>query len=104
MVCLNMTTTTVDIPELAKGVPYSEITRFVAEANPALIEALEKASQEYHQHEDAWQQECFRHQRAGGMPERRLESPYGRALREAATAVTDAFDELVASGQIEAKN
>ncbi len=99
-----MTTTTVDIPELAKGVPYSEITRFVAEANPALIEALEKASQEYHQHEDAWQQECFRHQRAGGMPERRLESPYGRALREAATAVTDAFDELVASGQIEAKN
>ena len=85
------------------GVPFSERTRLVAEANPALIEALEKASQEYHQHEDAWQQECFRHQRAGGMPERRLESPYGRALREAATAVTDAFDELVASGQIEAK-
>ena len=99
-----MTTTTVDIPELAKGVPYSERQRFVAEAHPAIVAALEKACQEYHQHEDAWQQECFRHQRAGGMPERRLESPYGRALREAATAVTDAFDEMVASGQIEAKN
>ncbi len=99
-----MTTTTVDTPELAKRVPRSEMTRAVAEAHPAIVAALEKACQEYHQHEDAWQQECFRHQRAGGMPERRLESPYGRALREAATAVTDAFDEMVASSQIEAKN
>ena len=98
------TTTTIASPVLAAGVPYSERQRFVAEAHPAIVAALEKACQEYHQHEDAWQQECFRHQRAGGMPERRLESPYGRALREAATAVTDAFDELVASGQIEAKS
>ena len=73
---------TVDIPELAKGVPYSEITRFVAEANPALIEALEKASREYHRHEDTWQEEAARHQRNAGMPRRRVESSHGRALRE----------------------
>ena len=93
-------TTTVDSPELAKGVPFSERTRLVAEANPSLIEALERASEEYYRREDAWQQEAVRQQRAGGMPKRELESPYGRALREAATAVTDAFDELLAAGAV----
>ena len=99
-----MTTTTVDAPELAAHIPFSERQRLVAESCPALIEALEKASREFYQNEANWQEEAERQQRAGGMPERELESPYGRALREAATAVTDTFDALVASGQIEAKN
>ena len=94
------TTTTVDSPELAKGVPFSERTRLVTEAHPALIEALEKASREFYQNEANWQEEAERQQRAGGMPKRELESPYGRALREAATAVTDAFDELLAAGAV----
>ncbi len=47
-----MTTTTVDAREFAKGVPYSEITRFVAVTNPALVAAMERASQEFYQHED----------------------------------------------------
>ena len=99
-----MTTTTVDTPELAKRIPFSERQRLVAAANPALIAVLEKASEEYYRHEANWQEEAERQQRKAGMPERELESPHGRALREAATAVTDAFDEMVASGQIEAKN
>ncbi len=99
-----MTTTTIASPALAAGIPFSERTRLVALADPHLVETLERASQEYHRHEDAWQQEAARHQRNAGMPKRRLESPHGRALREVATAVVDAFDELVASGQIEAKN
>ncbi len=99
-----MTTTTGDTSELAAGVSRSEITRFVAETRPDLIKALERASEEYYRHEDTWQEEAERQQRDTGMPKQGLESPYGRALREAATAVTDAFDEMVASGQIEAKN
>ena len=95
-----MTTTTVDIPELAKGVPYSEITRFVAEANPALIEALEKASREYHRHEDTWQEEATKHQRSAGMPEQSLQSPFGKALREASAAVVEKFEELLAAGAV----
>ena len=97
-------TTTVDTPALAKRVPRSQMTRLVAEAYPALIAALEKASEEYYRHEANWQEEVERQQRAGDMPERELESPHARALREAAKAVTDAFDELVASGQLEEKN
>ena len=81
--------------ELAKGVSRSEMTRAVAEAYPALIEALEKAGEAYYQHDEDWQDEVARQQRAGGMPKRDLESPHGRALREAAKAVTDAFEALV---------
>ena len=93
-----MTTTTVDAPALAARIPYSERTRLVAEAHPALIEALEKASQEYYRHEDTWQAEAERHQRNAGMPRRRLESPHGRALREAAAAVVEKSRELLAAG------
>ena len=75
--------------DLAEGVPYSELTRLVAEAHPALIEALERISQEYHLHEPAWQEEVARHQRNAGMPERSLQSPYTKALNEAATAVVE---------------
>ena len=95
-----MTATTTIAPDLTKGVPYSEITHFVAEANPALIEALEKASQEYHRHEESWQEECARHQRNAGMPEQSLESPFGKALREASTAVVEKSKELLAAGAL----
>ncbi len=94
------TTTTVDTPELAARIPFSERQRLVAAANPALIAALEKASEEYYRHEANWQEEAERQQRAGGMLERDLESPYGKALREAAKAVMTAFDELLASGAV----
>ncbi len=97
-------TITTAAPALSEGISYSERTRLVAEARPNLIKAMEKAGQEYYALEVAWQEEAARQQRAAGMPERCLESPYRRALREAATAVTDAFDEMVVSGQIDAKN
>lgn len=93
-------TTTTDSPALSEGVPYSEITRLVAEANPDLIEALEKASQEYHRLEDAWREEAARHQRNADMPRRCVESPHGRALREASTAVVEAFEAMLASGAV----
>ena len=93
-----------DTTEFAAGIPYSERTRLVAEARPDLIETLERASEEYYRHEANWQEEAERQQRAAGMPERELESPHGRALREAATAVMDAADELIASDQLEEKN
>ena len=94
------TTTTIDAPEIAKGVSYSERTRLVALANPALVEALEKASQEYHRHEGAWQEETAKHQRNAGMPKRSLQSPFGKALNEAAAAVVEKFEELLAAGAV----
>ena len=78
--------------ELAKGVPYSEMTRAVAAARPDLIEAMERASEGFYRHEEFWQAETARQQRAGGLPEQHLESPYGRALRKAAVAVKAAFN------------
>ncbi len=97
---MKQTTTTTDSPEFTR----SERTRMVAAAHPHLIEAMEKAAQEYHENEDVWQQQATRQQRAGGMPKRDLESPYRRALREAAKAVTDAADEIIASSQIDAES
>ncbi len=94
------TTTTIASPALAAGIPFSERTRLVALANPALVEALEKASQEYHRHEESWQEECARHQRNAGMPEQSLESPFGKALREASTAVVEKSKELLAAGAL----
>ncbi len=80
--------------ELAKRVPYSEMTRAVAAARPDLVEALERASEGFYRHEEFWQAETARQQRASGMPERELESPYGRALREASQAVVARFEDL----------
>ena len=95
-----MTTTTVDDPELAEGVPFSERQRFVGEADPAIVATLERACQEYHQHEESWQEECARHQRNAGMPKRSLQSPFGKALNEAAAAVVEKFEELLAAGAV----
>ncbi len=95
-----MTSTTIATPKLVEGVPYSEITRLVAEVDPALIEALEKASQEYHRHEDTWQEEAARHQRNAGMPKRSLQSPFGKALNEAGAAVVEKSKELLAAGAV----
>ncbi len=89
-----------DTTEFAAGIPYSERTRLVAEARPDLIETLERAAEEFYRHEDAWQEEAARHQRAAGMPKRSLESPHGRTLRQAATAVTEKFEELLAAGAV----
>ncbi len=94
-----MTATTTIAPDLTKGVPYSEITRFVAVTNPALVAAMERASQEFYQHEDTWQEEATKHQRSAGMPEQSLQSPFGKALREASAAVVEKFEELLAAGQ-----
>ncbi len=95
-----MTTTTVDARELAKGVPYSESTRLVAEAHPDLIEAMEKASEEFYRNDAIWQEEVARNQRNAGMPEQSLESPFGKALREAAVAVFDKSKEILAAGAL----
>ncbi len=81
--------------ELAKRVSRSELTRVVAEARPDLIEAMEKAGEAYYRLEEFWQAQTARQQRAGGLPERDLESPYRRAMRETAKAVTDAFEALI---------
>ena len=77
-----MTSTMIATPDLAKGVPYSELTRIVAEAHPSLIAAMEKASEEFYRHDAIWQEEVARNQRNAGLPERSLESPFGKALRE----------------------
>ncbi len=86
--------------DLAKGVPYSEITRFVAVANPALVAAMERASEEFYWHDTIWQEEVARNQRNAGLPERSLESPFGKALREASTAVLEKSKELLAAGAV----
>lgn len=85
---------------LAKGVPYSEITRFVAEAHPSLITAMEKASEAFYRNDAFWQEEVARRQRNAGMPEQSLESPFGKALREAAVAVFAKSKELLAAGAL----
>ena len=95
-----MTSTTIATPDLAKGVPYSELTRIVAEAHPSLIAAMEKASEEFYRHDAIWQDEVARNQRNAGLPERSLESPFGKALREASTAVVEKFEELLAAGAV----
>ena len=61
---------------------------------------MERASEEIYRHEDAWQEEAARHQRAAGMPKRSLQSPYGKALRQAAVAVTEKFEEMLAAGAV----
>ncbi len=86
--------------ELAKRVPRSEMTRAVAAAYPALIEALEKAGEAYYQNEDTWQEEATRQQHAGRMPELELQSPYRRGLRETAKAVVEKFEDMLASGAV----
>lgn len=91
-------TTTVDAAAPTARVPYSVRTRLVLEARPDLIKAMEKAGEAYYQHDEEWQAEVDRQQRAGGMPKRDLESPYRRALREAAAAVVEKSKELLAEG------
>ena len=93
-----MTNTTTSAPELAERVPYSVITRLVAEADPALIEAMERAAEEFHRHEESWQADAARHQRNAGMQS--VESPFGKALREASTAVVEKSKELLAAGAL----
>ncbi len=92
--------TTTDTTALAADVPFSERTRLVMAACPDLIEALERASEESYLNEESWQEEVARQQRAAGLPKRRLESPYGRALREASTAVVEKSKELLAAGAL----
>ncbi len=89
-------TTTTDTTEFTR----SEITHIVMKAHPALIEAMEKAGQEFYEKEDGWQEEVATHQRAAGMPKRSLESPYGKALRQASTAVLEKSKELLAAGAV----
>ena len=93
-------TTATAAPALAEGVPFSERTRFVLETHPALIEALEKASQEFYLHDPAWQEKCSRHQLNHGMPRRPVESRYGKALNEASAAVVGAFEAMLAAGEV----
>ena len=95
-----MTSAKIDAPDLAKGAPYSELTRIVAEAHPSLIEAMEKASEEFYRHDAIWQEEVAKNQRNAGLPERSLESPFGKALREASTAVLEKSKELLAAGAV----
>jgi hypothetical protein len=85
-----------DTPEFTR----SEITRIVMAAHPELIAAMERASQEFNENEDAWQEEVARHQRNASMPRRSLESPYGKALREASTAVVAHSKELLTAGAL----
>ncbi len=92
-----MTSTTIATPKLAEGVPCSESTRLVAEAHPGLIEAMERAGQEFYEKEDGRQEEVATHQRAAGLPQRSLESPYRQALHEASTAVVERAKELLSA-------
>lgn len=89
-------TTTIDTPP-SKDVSRSEITSVVAAAHPDLIEAMERAAEGFYRHEDAWQDEITQQQRAAGMPEESLISPYGKALKEASQAVVAKFEELHAA-------
>ncbi len=89
-----------DTTDLTTGVSRAELTRIVMEAHPELIKAMEKAGQNFYENEDAWQEEVAQHQRNAGMPRRSLESPFGKALREASTAVFDKSKELLAAGAL----
>ena len=91
---------TTDSSPLSEGVSYSDLTRLVAETNPALIKAMEKASEEFYRNDAIWQEEVARRQRNAGMPEQSLESPFGKALREASTAVFTKSKELLAAGAV----
>ena len=95
-----MISTTIATPKLAERVPYSEITRIVMRAHPELIEVMEKASEEFYRNDAIWQEEVARHQRNADMPEQSLESPFGKALREAAAAVVEKSKELLAAGAV----
>ena len=92
-----MTNTTTTAPELAERVSYSEITRIVMKAHPELIEAMERALREFYENEDGWQENVSRHQRAAGMPEQSLQSPFRKSLREASRAVVERAKELLGS-------
>ncbi len=78
----------------------SERTRLVMEAHPGLVEALERAGEEFYENEDAWQEEVARHQRDAGLPVQSLESPFRKALREAGAAVDEKSEELLAAGAL----
>ncbi len=93
-------TTTIDTTSHAEGASRSEITRIVMEVHPELIEAMERAGEDFYRHEDAWQEEAARQQRAAGMPKQSLKSPFGKALREASTAVVEKSEELLAAGAL----
>ena len=95
-----MTSTMIATPDLAKGVPYSELTRIVAEAHPSLIAAMGKASEEFYRHDAIWQEEVARNQRSASLPKRSLQSPFGKALNEAAAAVVEKSKELLAAGAV----
>jgi hypothetical protein len=88
-----------DTTDLTTGVSRAELTRIVMEAHPELIKAMEKAGQNFYENEDAWQEEVAQHQRNAGMPRRSLESPFGKALRQAAVAVTEKFEAMLAAGE-----
>ena len=90
-------TITTDSPVLSERVSRSEITRIVMKAHPDLIQALERALREFYENEDGWQEEVATHQRAAGLPQRSLESPYRQALREASTAVVERAKELLSA-------
>jgi hypothetical protein len=89
-----------DTSTFSEGVPFSDRTRLVAVAHPDLIEAMEKASEEFYRNDAIWQEEVARRQRNAGMPEQSLESPFGKALREASTAVFTKSEALLAAGAL----
>ncbi len=88
----------IDTTDLTAGVSRAELTRIVMAAHPELIATMERAGEEYYRNDAIWQAECARQQRAAGLPQQSLESPYGKVLRQASTAVLSAFDALTTPG------
>ncbi len=75
-------------PGLAAGVVPSEGWRLVAAVDPALVETWRAARAAYRLNDPGWREETARWQRNSGV-RRSLQSPYAKALREAAAAVAD---------------
>ena len=86
--------------DLNRGVPLNEGWRFVQVTDPTLNENLEKAREDCRQKEKPWQEATAQYQIGANVKRRRLESPYGKALREAEAAVTGRLNALLDAGRI----
>ena len=80
-------TTAITALGLSAGLPAAEDWLYVQAVDPALAEARRAAQAAYNVEERCWQRETATYQRNAGVIRRRLQSPHGRVLRQAAAVV-----------------
>ncbi len=91
---------TIMTEDLSKGVPYEQRWRFIEAWEPELVAKWKEACEAYESNEAAWQERTRQYQISGNMPRRDLESPYGKARREAKAAVEAECRKLLVCGRI----